>query len=257
MNKSIGLPFKAELVSKVLDGSKSQTRRLPGMHNCRLLDGKKDVTGKMRGLDWDRVVLGYRFLGEVVTAVPRMLRDCQPDVITVWHPESRKYLELASRHEPGDIAWMREKHYFTIFGEVPSIHYAAGNILMEDVNEYASGMSEEEFDRTFGRGDGKWRSSIHMPRQVSRKEMILTGVRIELIQDISAEDVVAEGIPSIGPILANTAMLITGTDNLEYCKRKMKIDMFAELWDSINSARGWAWSKNLPVVVYNWGKVLK
>jgi hypothetical protein len=102
-------------------------------------------------------------------------------------------------------------------------------------------MTDEEFDRTFAKGDGRWRLGIHMPRLASRKEMVLTGVRIELIQDISEEDARAEGVTWTEPSMHDPCGLPA-------------IVTFERLWDSINASRNWAWELNKPVVVFDWSE---
>lgn len=57
-----------------------------------------------------------------------------------------------------------------------------------DPSRGAQYRADVGFDQT------KWKPSIHMPRWASRLTLIVTGAKVERLQDISDEDAVAEGV---------------------------------------------------------------
>lgn len=78
----------------------------------------------------------------------------------------------------------------------------------------------------------KWRPSIHMPRWASRITLRVNEVRIERIQDITLEDILAEGCPTEHYPENNNGISHAAFGWFEY------------LWDSINAKRGYGWDKN-------------
>nr|WP_238947819.1 hypothetical protein [Caldimonas brevitalea] len=77
----------------------------------------------------------------------------------------------------------------------------------------------------------KWRPSIHMPRAASRITLEVRGVRVERLQDISAEDALAEGIE-------HSTM---NDPRVEY----------RWLWEQINGACSWDANPWVWVVQFN------
>lgn len=82
-----------------------------------------------------------------------------------------------------------------------------------------------------------WRPSIHMPRWASRIMLVVSGVRVERLQDISKADCIAEGVENLEDVHAGWHQY------------------FAARWDSIYDARGFGWDKNPWVWVVEFTRV--
>lgn len=78
---------------------------------------------------------------------------------------------------------------------------------------------------------GKGRPSIHMPRWVSRILLEITAVRVERLQDISLQQVRAEGCEV-------REFWLFGADNAE--RQRIGARVFGNLWSSINGSDSWA-----------------
>lgn len=115
---------------------------------------------------------------------------------------------------PGDLLLVRET-----WREVSSAMMADGSIPSQPAR------CVYRADRPW---DGPWRPSIHMPRWASRITLLVTGVRVERVQDITEDDAMAEGLEP-GP----------GPDGLTTAKTE-----FWLLWDRMYSARGFGWAEN-------------
>ena len=117
--------------------------------------------------------------------------------------------------QPEDRLWVRETF-------VP--HLCCG-MHAEEIHYRADGESCPIDGTTIKR----WKPSIFMPRWASRITLEITSVRVERLKDISEADAEAEGVCPNG--------------NQFYPKDQYKW-AFRDLWDSINSARGYGWDVN-------------
>ena len=130
----------------------------------------------------------------------------------------RDYAELVSRcpyGAPGDKRWVRET-------------------WRDDSFDWEWGTRQQIAYRADGdNGDHTWRPSIHMPRWASRITLEVTGAGAERVQDITPEDVVAEGV-SLDGLCDYPAWIFS---NAIY-------EQFRELWDSPNAKRGYGWDSN-------------
>lgn len=116
----------------------------------------------------------------------------------------RELMALAMRCPygvPGSRLWVRETWAETDRADgTPVVAYRAGGCIAvgrDGIRGPDCLLSTIAWDET-PHAD-QWRPSIHMPRWASRILLEVTGVRVERLQEISVRDCVAEGIPAGGP----------------------------------------------------------
>lgn len=176
--------YSTEMVKAILDGRKTQTRRVV----------KPDIVS---GFDVD-------VDGSIVAYIDQATGD------------SFKPGDIAP-YLPGDILYVRETWQDMSDNKGEYVYLADGD----------KGL----FDKDWGvvtTKEIKWRPSIHMPREAVRLFLLVRNVRVERVQDITEEDVLAEGCG-----------LASWTQD-----DWPKTAGFAQLWDSLNAKRGYGWKNN-------------
>ncbi|MGM7977589.1 hypothetical protein ACS77E_21380 [Yersinia enterocolitica] len=140
--------------------------------------------------------------------------ECHPIELCDQRSQSY-YLDFCPLGKPGDQLWVREA-------------FAAG-LCTESTLAYRATHKTEDLEEGWGETI-KWTPSIHMPRWASRINLLITGVRVERLNDISEQDARAEGVKAWrGP----AEELVGG-----------KLAFF-ELWDSIYGQKeGENWQAN-------------
>lgn len=196
--------FSGPMVRAILDGSKTQTRR---------------VAKPVRHPD----------LGNVYA----------PGALVLEH-EPKHVIERACPHgRPGDRLWVRESCW--IFGQwhvkglrkngKPSYRFKPieRRVRFDNPGHEAIGY--------LSAGPGwVWHPSIHMPRWASRITLEVTDVRIERLQGISEADAQAEGTSCH---VCGRTMDGYGEDDCHCFHRKAGVIDFQRLWESINGPESW------------------
>jgi len=173
--------FSGEMVRAILEGRKTQTRRIVKFHGQNTLFFQSQAHHDFK------------------TAIP-----CKKGGWVFWDSEYTKALQAfhddvysdlrdgmkCPYGQPGDRLWVRETFQFD--NEHGRVFYRAdqdnnGNILylMKGEGGSGGGIGTAKID--------KWRPSIHMPRWASRITLEIVSVKVERLQDISEEDAIAEG----------------------------------------------------------------
>jgi len=234
--------FSGPMVRAILDGKKTQTRR---------------VVKPMRGeqSEW--------LTAEKINAVHSgrvAASDCgygwqmyHPLAGTVHHgitePDDSPYGWIRSPYgKPGDRLWVKEtfcgRWVFKTDSWFPDDCgeriITKGKIKQRD-GTYAEANEKQMifayYRATYGdtvpREDLKWKSSRYMPKWASRITLEVTDIRVEWLYDISTEDIIAEGLST----------------NLR--EHDAVLDLRAQyfrLWDDLNAKRGfgsdmnpWCW----------------
>ncbi|AXZ19983.1 hypothetical protein AM476_18425 [Klebsiella pneumoniae] len=197
--KERGMIFNGEMVRAILDGRKTQTRRI--IKDCTV---GRDQISKF-------IQIEKKFIGCYPEDVPELIRECCPYGV------------------PGDRIWVREA--FRVHSratDVATLVYKASerNSWTEQTHRVPVAVCNKPATPE------KWTPSLHMPRWASRILLEITDVRVERLNSISQEDAQAEGLELTGwrptyPDPDSGGEVMTPYDN------------FAELWSSIYGDESW------------------
>lgn len=113
------------------------------------------------------------------------------------NPPASKPIAICPYGVPGDRLWVREIFCYKVDPITAQIShdefwYRAMNPEVIKVD----GDGGRKFNRD-GSESSPWLPSIHMPRKLSRITLEITGIRVQRLQEISEEDAKAEGIDTL------------------------------------------------------------
>ena len=214
--------FSGEMVRAILDGRKTQTRRV-------VKPMSKNQAEWLTPELINSVPHGEMIKGGWQMHHPRADTDYMG--VHVEHDSPLGWVRCPYG-QPGDLLWVRETHniqqiergwrvgYYAddSYAEIP-MPYMQWHDVANDLSNYVSGAK---------------RRSIFMPRWASRITLRVLDVRVERVQRITDREARAEGVGE------------WGCDTIE---------VFQDLWDSINARRGHAWDTNPWVWVVEFEEV--
>ncbi len=199
--------FKGEMVRALLDGSKTQTRRIVKPQPL-YLDGGVPY----RSLPKSLIGIADPKIG-IVHKCPFGIRGDQIWVRETWC--SADVLFLGYECDPPQCVGYRADLEARIDGVTP-------------VSTHAWNWDHESVC---------WKPSIHMPRWASRISLEIESIRVERLQDISEADCWAEGIGECDGLL-DDLKIIDIAKRMGRCIEDA-VPTYGALWESINGAGSW------------------
>lgn len=219
--------FSSEMVRALLDGRKSQTRRVI----------KPQPPGRI-----------FR----------------KP---SCWNSASFEDEWVCPYGQPGDRLWVRECWRVGAWDtdtDSIAVDYRADNSCRKEwleVPEHSEDMfqrlweqstidaeragtkydAEGEYHWKPGESPCRWRPSIHLPRWASRITLEITNVHVQRLQKISESDAKTEGVCC--------------APGYPHGSQDQQVGAFRKLWDSINKPRGFGWDTNPWVWVVEFKRV--
>ncbi|HBY0080846.1 TPA: hypothetical protein MIM91_22720 [Klebsiella pneumoniae] len=217
--KERGMIFNAEMVRAILDGRKTQTRRI------MKAQPSEDFTPMNMALEADYKARWY---------TPGIV-----DKDGYLQPAGKEVFGVANENEGyscpfgavGDRIWVRET-------------WARYNIDQDSHDMAYRATIPEDWPES-----GRWRPSIHMPRWASRITLEITDVRVERLNAISEQDAQSEGVHTEvwdQTVVARNYAAIDeffqfwSEDMPHYVEmNQLYRSSFRSLWESIYGAENW------------------
>lgn len=216
--KERGMIFNAEMVRAILDGRKTQTRRImkPQPEPCP------------RGGHW------------WPSNVFKTMLHVEDEMQNGKGGWGGLVGDACPFGDVGDRIWVRETFQGPLVHEELFEEYSAYPEKFEtpEYCEYAAdgGVRPEYCDLDDNLRHG-WRPSIHMPRWASRILLEITNVRVERLNAISEEDAEAEGIDMEALYDSQDCYDCIADHNMT--GRPTVTGAFKYLWESIYGEEGW------------------
>ena len=219
MSRVLPILFNTEMVRAILDGRKTVTRRVmkpqPKSKLCYTFAGshKKDI-GR-----WGYPSnTAHEFWGKEFKLPDDIAEE---ELKKKWNPP----------YHTDDVLYVRET-WAPIYPNKES-NEVCGYIYEED--------SLEEYDKRYPDGKdyqwgGKWRPSIHMPKEAARIWLKVNDVRVERLQDITVDEIRNEGLNSMAVHAGDMEIALSEWKNLwNSTIKKSDLDLYG--WD----ASPWVW----------------
>lgn len=151
----------------------------------------------------------------------------------------------------GDTLWVRETWQYFCRNK----KYASTNSILSHSDYCFKASNDDAIYGCCEESGCKWRPSIHMPREAARIFLNVTDVKVQRIQNITEEEVKAEGISLKSAIEHNK--YIPGFDDKKLKDTPSYTNAFAALWNSLYENKSYGWNVNPFVWVIEFERIVK
>ena len=263
--KETGIIMSGNHPTLILEGLKTQTRRVITKRNSEVGEGR---------VDWDKfdfyqeTYLNDRLKkimadgAESGSIADISLKDngraplpWMDNSVPHWQylhvpynwAENGTIFRIYPKWEVGDRLWVKETYATEV------IVGGGGNAHYDEESEYwllprykADGYDIEQGEDMETGGVAKWCPSLFMPRWASRITLEITEVRVERLQEITEEDAKAEGFASLFPKLDYqlTEDATPSNPRVDISTLQFTQNSFLLTWEKLNAKRGYGWDKN-------------
>ncbi|HBX2620719.1 hypothetical protein [Klebsiella pneumoniae] len=215
--KERGMIFNGEMVRAILDGRKTQTRRVianVGHDNCLPLQKRTKTKDGIYTHVMDAHIYGLCPFGKIGDRI--WVRETWSDVNLDGAPA------VAYRADDEVYDLMEDK---SLLDEDGAFNYQDPRVRKYQFAAWHSDLISGI--------EGNWRPSIHMPRWASRILLEITDVRVERLNSIHDVDAMREGIQNL-TTCSHADFGIPGVVNAQHPVRAFQL-----LWESIYGADSW------------------
>ncbi len=228
--------FSGSMVRAILGGQKTMTRRVvKPQPSVDLLPARTPFESltPLDGWTWAHDSNGKAVYPWRIVGLPA--------------PSGRSHEYPCPYGVPGDRLWVKETYSVAptpgctygeaMMGRKLSVTYDADGARKDLVGGSMNGpgfhvdIAAAEFPSD---KYGTKRPSIYMFRWASRLTLEVTGIRVERVQAITRADCIAEGIDPRQDLPTDTPAI----------RETWPVEVFRNLWDSINAGRGYGWTAN-------------
>ncbi len=246
--REIPILFSTQMVQAILDGRKTQTRRMMSFVKKLYPEEIKETCDEF---DFWKM-------------------EFYPDQSyrAIMNTDENPFSEVSRYGNPGDVLWVKEtffalgkwvKNGFTKTGK-QKYKFIDETIKMGHSYMYLTDSERPSTIETKKDGLVHWykRPSIFMPKTACRIKLLVKNIRVERLNDISGYDAVNEGILKLNQSLAQ--LLTYGVEYFDYSKNPELFndglpekESYRTLWESINGKD--SWEKNPWVWVIEFSKI--